>query len=55
VILSHNKHLAKGDFLIDDRTANGAGDFAGKHIQFGPEGKDFADWKAVISYMKHLA
>lgn len=55
LIISHNKHLAHGDFLIDDRTANGAGDFMGKHIHFGPKGKNFADWKAVISYMKNLA
>lgn len=55
LILSHNKHLAKGDFLIDDRTANGAGQFVGKHIHFGPEGKDFADWQTVIAYMKNLA
>ncbi|WP_223883427.1 5' nucleotidase, NT5C type [Arenibacter lacus] len=55
LILSHNKHLAKGDFLIDDRTANGAGKFAGKHIHFGAEGKGFEDWKAVIAYMKNLA
>lgn len=56
LILSHNKHLAKGDFLIDDRTANGAGDFSGKHIFFGPNGdKDFADWKGVVAYMKNLA
>ena len=55
LILSHNKQLAKGDFLIDDRTENGAGKFPGKHIHFGPTGKDFADWKAVISYMKNLA
>ncbi|MAO49647.1 MAG: hypothetical protein CML16_02045 [Pusillimonas sp.] len=55
LILSHNKQLAKGDFLIDDRTENGAGEFPGKQIHFGPTGKDFADWKAVISYMKNLA
>ena len=56
LILSHNKHLAKGDFLIDDRTANGAGKFPGKHIHFGPKGhKDFADWKAVVAYMKRIA
>ena len=54
--LTHNKHLAAGHFLIDDRTANGAEDFGGKHIHYGPEGhKDFGDWKAVISYMKNLA
>ncbi|MCZ4319044.1 hypothetical protein O4H26_08585 [Aequorivita viscosa] len=55
LILSHNKHLAKGDFLIDDRTANGAGEFTGKHIHFGPEGKDFGDWKMVVGYLKNLA
>lgn len=55
LILSHNKHLTHGDFLIDDRTANGAGNFPGKHIYFGKEGKGFEDWKAVISYMKYLA
>ena len=55
LILSHNKHLAHGHFLIDDRTANGAGQFPGKHIHFGPEGTDFPDWKSVIAYMKKLA
>lgn len=55
LILSHNKHLAKGDFLIDDRTANGAGQFPGKHIHFKEKGKGFEDWKTVISYMKNLA
>lgn len=54
--LSHNKHLAHGDFLIDDRNANGADRFPGKHIHFGPNGhKDFGDWNAVIAYMKKLA
>ena len=53
--LTHNKHLAAGHFLIDDRTANGAEDFGGKHIHYGPEGhKDFGDWKEVISYLKNL-
>ncbi|MAM29324.1 MAG: hypothetical protein CMC13_09900 [Flavobacteriaceae bacterium] len=55
LILSHNKHLAYGDFLIDDRTANGAGEFPGKHIHFRAKGKGFEDWKTVISYMKNLA
>ena len=53
--VSHNKHLAQGHFLIDARTANGAGNFPGKHIYFGPKGKDFPDWKAVLNYMKPLA
>ncbi|WP_223883464.1 5' nucleotidase, NT5C type [Arenibacter lacus] len=55
LILSHNKHLVRGDFLIDDRTANGAGKFPGKHIHFGEKGKGFEDWKAVRAYLKNFA
>lgn len=47
--LSHNKHLNIGDYLIDDRTDNGAGQFRGEHIHFGS--KKFPDWKAVLSYL----
>ena len=54
LILSHNKHLLKGDFLIDDRIANGSGEFAGKHIFFAEAGKGFEDWKRVVAYMKNL-
>ena len=49
LILSHNKHLNRGDYLIDDRTANGAGDFLGEHIHFGEE--PFLDWDAVLVYL----
>lgn len=49
LILSHNKHLNKGHYLIDDRTANGAGDFEGEHIHFGEE--PFPDWEAVLDYL----
>ena len=37
LILSHHKHLNIGDYLIDDRTANGAGEFGGELIQYGSE------------------
>ena len=50
LILSHNKHLNAGDYLIDDRTKNGAGQFKGELLQFGQP--DFPDWKAVISYLQ---
>jgi hypothetical protein len=33
--LSHNKHLNMGDYLIDDRTANGAGQFTGELSTLG--------------------
>ena len=49
VIFSHNKHLNAGDYLVDDRTANGAGEFTGEHIHFGQG--DFPDWKSVKKYL----
>ena len=49
LILSHNKHLNRGDYLIDDRKANGAGEFAGEHIHFGQE--PYTDWEAVLKYL----
>lgn len=49
LILSHNKHLNKGHYLIDDRKANGAGDFEGEHIHFGQE--PFTNWDAVLDYL----
>ena len=49
LILSHNKNLNAGDFLVDDRTANGAGKFAGEHIHFLSE--QFKDWDDVLSYL----
>jgi 5'-nucleotidase len=49
LILSHNKNLNAGDFLVDDRTANGAGEFTGEHIHFLSE--QFKDWDDVLSYL----
>ena len=49
LILSHNKGLLKGDYLIDDRIANGVEDFEGEHIHFGTD--QFPDWNSVIEYL----
>lgn len=49
LILSHHKNLNVGDFLIDDRTKNGADKFQGEHIHFGTE--KFPDWKTVVEYL----
>lgn len=49
VILSHHKNLNQGDYLIDDRTANGADKFKGEHIHFGAE--EFPDWESVLKYL----
>ena len=53
LILSHHKNLNTGDFLIDDRTKNGADKFQGEHIHFGTE--KFPDWEAVVKYLKPKA
>ena len=49
LILTHRKDLLIGDYLIDDRTANGAGDFQGELIQFGTD--KFPDWDTVLKYL----
>ena len=49
LILSHHKNLLMGDYLIDDRTKNGAGEFTGEHIHFGTE--QFPDWATVLKYL----
>ena len=49
LIISHNKHLNKGDILIYDRPNNGAKDFEGEWIQFGSE--KYPNWETVVEYL----
>lgn len=49
LILSSQKHLNSGDYLIDDRLCNGASEFKGEHIHFG-KGR-FLDWASVLIYL----
>jgi 5'-nucleotidase len=49
IIISHNKNLCMGDYLVDDSTRNGAGEFSGEHIHFGTD--KFPDWKSVLDYL----
>lgn len=49
LILTHRKDLNIGDFLVDDRTKNGAGEFKGEFIHFGTD--KFPDWNAVKKYL----
>lgn len=49
IILTHRKDLVVGDYLIDDRSRNGASEFSGEWIHFGSE--RFPDWDSVISYL----
>ena len=50
LILSHHKNLNIGDYLIDDRKKNGAGEFGGRHLLFGAA--PYADWPAVLEYLR---
>ena len=50
LILSHNKNLNRGHYLIDDRDKNGAKEFEGEHIHFGTE--KFPDWQSVMKYLR---
>ena len=49
LILSHNKGLMRGSYLIDDRDANGVLDFEGEHIKFGQE--KLTNWPSVLKYI----
>ena len=49
LILTHHKNLNSGDYLIDDRTANGVDLLKGKHIFFGSN--EYPNWEAVCSYL----
>lgn len=49
LILTHNKGIVVGDYLIDDRIANGVADFKGNHIHFGSE--KFPNWGSVIEFL----
>src|SRR4030095_5496424 len=48
LILTHHKNLNRGDYLVDDRTKNGADRFPGELILFGSP--QFPDWLAVHAY-----
>ncbi len=50
LILSHHKELNRGDYLVDDRVKNGAGEFEGEHILFGSLA--YPDWASVVRYLE---
>ena len=54
LIITSRKDLLVGDYLIDDRVKNGAGEFGsivnrGQHIHFGSE--KFPNWKSVTDFL----
>ena len=49
IIITHNKNLCRGDYIIDDNTRNGVSSFKGKHIHFGT--REFPDWDSVLLFL----
>lgn len=53
LILTHRKDLLIGDYLIDDRLKNGAGDFKGEFLHFGWDYENekwnkYPDWDSIL-------
>jgi len=53
LILNHHENLNRGDFLVDNRTMNGADRFVGERIHFGSE--RFPDWSSVMEPLRPRA
>jgi len=56
MFVTHRKDLLLGDYLIDDRTKNGAGEFSGELLQFGvnwENGKEgpYPNWESILNYL----
>ena len=49
IVITHCKHLCKGDYLIDDRSKHGVTEFEGEWIHFGSE--RFPNWDAVLEHL----
>ena len=56
MFITHRKDLLMGDYLIDDRIKNGAGEFSGELLQFGinwENGKEgpYPNWDSILDYL----
>jgi 5'-nucleotidase len=54
MFITHRKDLLMGDYLIDDRTKNGAGEFSGELLRFGysyEEDKmnEYPTWESILN------
>jgi 5'-nucleotidase len=53
MFVTHRKDLLLGDYLIDDRTKNGAGQFKGELLKFGwnyetEEWNEYPNWNTIL-------
>ena len=57
LITTHRKDLLMGDYLIDDRLKNGAGEFSGELLRFGYDWEnnnspnEYPDWDSILDYL----
>jgi len=56
MFITHRKDLLLGDYLIDDRTKNGAGEFSGELLQFGTNWENnqtnpYPTWQSILDYL----
>lgn len=56
MFITHRKDLLMGDYLIDDRLKNGAGEFKGELIHFGWNYEEkkynhYPSWASVLDYL----
>ena len=57
MFVTHRKDLLMGDYLIDDRVKNGAGEFSGELLRFGyywennNKPNPFPTWESILDYL----
>lgn len=54
MFVTHRKDLLMGDYLIDDRLRNGAGEFSGELLHFGIDWKtqtinEYPNWESILN------
>jgi 5'(3')-deoxyribonucleotidase len=53
MFVTHRKDLLMGDYLIDDRIKNGAGEFGGELLRFGwsyeeLKYNEYPNWESIL-------
>jgi len=57
MFVTHRKDLLMGDYLIDDRVKNGAGEFSGELLRFGYDWEnnnkpnEYPTWESILDYL----
>jgi 5'(3')-deoxyribonucleotidase len=57
LITTHRKDMLLGDYLIDDRLKNGAGEFSGELLRYGMDWEndnkpnEYPTWESILEYL----